>query len=912
MRVKALNPSFSKVRLPRLVLSAACISLFSASAMLTSCTYAANEEHAETRNDAQTNEVDPFRTAADNELASAEFASSSVLPLAASAMAGSAAAQDGGAQNQGGLEEQKRRFLFDDSMSRAQVLLEKGQLEDAKTAVLRALTYDKDNTKALELLQEVRSRLGERGGAVEEYSDRMNRLYEIQIQKKKAEARALIGDAEKAMEGGRYDDAIRDLRRVMLNVEVGNRLDWEEIPEQAKAMLDRARKDQGEATKMRNAEVERETFEKNRLEEERLAASRKARIDFLLARGTKAYENRDFGEAKRLAGEALRVDMTHELAQDLAEAAEKALQDKIDDDYIRNKATAYKKFFERQKELKLPYLGVLNLDAQKWADINSKRQQVSAAELVEATKDAATRALEGALRSTRLPKGLKFDDTNGGYIEVIDTLGTLQQDVPILVAPEAREAITSNSYVFTIELNTTITLEQFLNLMVDRTEGTLAYLVTDGAVLLTTKERALGKPQLHVFSIADLTFPVTSFAGPLLRDLPPPAGTESETPASGGEVGDKVRFLEPEALANLVKQAVAPGSWEGGSTSLEATGSKLLVRHTPQTIAKVENFLNELRRFQTTLVAIESRFLRVERNWLKQIGVDLRGLGGANAKGTVAQLDDITNGLINNASRGLDNGGTGDPSAHPASGFFFDDGLDGDFRGRNENYFQNPLGRIMDPNGGLSFGFSLLDDAQLNLLLNAVEKNQSLQLVDSQNLTVLNGQRSNISVINQTAFIQDFSVEVATASFIADPEVNVIQDGIVLDVRPTVSSDQKYVTLDLQPTVAELVRPIPTFTTSLSGSTLPVTIQFPQMTVRSTATTVTVPDGGSVLIGGLNQILTKERRAQVPWLANLPLISFFFKQEGQVDENSSLMVLVKAEIINVSDRANALLENGTR
>ena len=168
-------------------------------------------------------------------------------------------------------------------------------------------------------------------------------------------------------------------------------------------------------------------------------------------------------------------------------------------------------------------------------------------------------------------------------------------------------------------------------------------------------------------------------------------------------------------------------------------------------------------------------------------------------------------------------------------------------------------------------------------------------------LTVLNGQRANISVINQTAYIKDFNVEVATASFIADPEVDVIQDGVVLDVRPTISYDRKYITLDLQPTVAELVRPIPTFTTSLSGSTLPVTIQFPQMTVRSAATTVKVPDGGSVLIGGLNEILNRERTAQTPWLANLPLVSFLFKEEGTVDENSSLMVLVKAMVINVKE-----------
>ena len=156
-----------------------------------------------------------------------------------------------------------------------------------------------------------------------------------------------------------------------------------------------------------------------------------------------------------------------------------------------------------------------------------------------------------------------------------------------------------------------------------------------------------------------------------------------------------------------------------------------------------------------------------------------------------------------------------------------------------------------------------------------------------------------MAVINQTSYVRDFNVEVAQASFIADPQVDVIQDGIVLDVRPTISHDRKHVMLSLQPTVAILNRPIPTFTTSLAGATLPVTLQLPQLTVRAFATTASVPDGGSVLIGGLRELLQKERRAQVPLFAHIPIIGFLFKQEGVSDENTSLAVLVTATITDV-------------
>nr|MBP8299171.1 hypothetical protein [Planctomycetota bacterium] len=177
-----------------------------------------------------------------------------------------------------------------------------------------------------------------------------------------------------------------------------------------------------------------------------------------------------------------------------------------------------------------------------------------------------------------------------------------------------------------------------------------------------------------------------------------------------------------------------------------------------------------------------------------------------------------------------------------------------------------------------------------------------VEMVNSQILSVLNRERGHVAVINQTAYVRDFDVEVAQAAFIADPKVDVIQDGIVLDVQPVIQHDRKYIILNLNPTVAELTRPIPTFTTSLAGSTLPVTLQLPNLTVTNFSTTAKVPDGGTVLLGGLRQTLTKERRAEVPLLARLPLISFLFKQEGSADENRSLMVMVRAQITDVVDQ----------
>ena len=103
------------------------------------------------------------------------------------------------------------------------------------------------------------------------------------------------------------------------------------------------------------------------------------------------------------------------------------------------------------------------------------------------------------------------------------------------------------------------------------------------------------------------------------------------------------------------------------------------------------------------MVTIETKFMTVGDNWIQEIGVDFRGIGDN-------PLSDVTNGLEDMASRGLDNGGTGSAGSNaagaPSSGFYYDDEADGDFRGRTENYFGSDLGETLSTMGGMTFQYS--------------------------------------------------------------------------------------------------------------------------------------------------------------------------------------------------------------
>lgn len=82
--------------------------------------------------------------------------------------------------------------------------------------------------------------------------------------------------------------------------------------------------------------------------------------------------------------------------------------------------------------------------------------------------------------------------------------------------------------------------------------------------------------------------------------------------------------------------------------------------------------------------------------------------------------------------------------------------------------------------------------------------------------------------INETAYVRDFDVEVATAAFLASPIVDVVQDGLRVQAMAA-RRDDGTLALSLHANLADLLKPIPTFTTSL-GIGKPITIQLPHVT----------------------------------------------------------------------------------
>jgi type II secretory pathway component GspD/PulD (secretin) len=152
-------------------------------------------------------------------------------------------------------------------------------------------------------------------------------------------------------------------------------------------------------------------------------------------------------------------------------------------------------------------------------------------------------------------------------------------------------------------------------------------------------------------------------------------------------------------------------------------------------------------------------------------------------------------------------------------------------------------------------------------------------------------------------------VEIASSAAIADPIVRVANDGVFLDVRPVVTADRRFVWLDVRPTIANLQRPIPTLQTSLGVGT-PVTLMLPELELQKIRTRAILPDGGTLLLGGMNVIKEQEMVSGIPFLSQIPVLSFFFSRKGTYESYQKMIILLTAHIIIPEEKEPGELPKG--
>jgi len=772
--------------------------------------------------------------------------------------------------------------------------VERAEFEAALVSYASALEVDPGNQDARARMLKVEALMGRTYAvAADALSDEVDREIVRRAQARiSANRAATLGD--NALRGGRYEEAIAQYHEAELILRYH--------PLVADGSLD----ERIIAGKLANAislgeEADADARHRaERMAEEASAAEVAAevqrqanKLSTLFAEANAAFLNEQYQNAEILCTQVLLDDPDNDEAQELRDVARKARHASVAERNRRDYREQWQRTFEELDTMSVPQTEALIFDdLRRWREVvqRSPLEQVSTGDPLDSSDKAAVIA---RLDSTRFAPNFEGEDGDGA--ELLQVAAFLQDvtGVNFVVSTRVIEDLDEDETMIRLTLPER-SVHRILDIIAETREN-LRWKVEDGVVKFVTREELVGGQVLRMYEVRDLIRPIPEFPG---RDV--------NVSVSGGLFLPEEDLEEREAnvvtsdlLDTLIRNNISPDSWdEDPANSLRINDmGVMIVNQTPEVHEQIRDLLTDLREATGILVDIEARFLQVADNFLEDIGVDFRGLGqpGLGADGFFDDFGDATTQgeLGGDIGQGTDFGAFLGESS-------------GDLRARVENLYEDALyDSLFDqdalrPSGGLSFQWTYLNDLQLQLVLRAVEKSSRTEIVSSPRILVSNTGRANLTFLNQVAYVKDFDVEIAQAASIADPIVDVVEEGVILDVRPIVSADRRFITIELRPTIAQLTRPIKEVVTTL-GSQNSVTIQLPELDLRKARTSIPMPDGATVLLGGLKNSEKKALRSGVPILNKIPFISALFERKGNSISNRKLMILLKADIIIPSE-----------
>jgi len=316
------------------------------------------------------------------------------------------------------------------------------------------------------------------------------------------------------------------------------------------------------------------------------------------------------------------------------------------------------------------------------------------------------------------------------------------------------------------------------------------------------------------------------------------------------EIGERtyvlhLNYVDVNKIVNALK--IMPGE----SIAIEGQNA-ILVRANPETFAEISKRIEEIDVPQKQ-IEIRARLIEISVSEAEKYGIDWSKLN----KLTTILAEDVKSAT-----------GTGLPYN------FTDDTGDlpyGDISpfGQipEDQYFQ----RMEDISDIGHFSRQLTAfDVTIDWLL----QNNAAKLLTDTRITALNGEEAEIHIGEIVPYIAEDN----------EKQIQVEREevGIKLKVRPTVNSEGQ-ITTKIEPEVSSVME--------LVGGYIPRT------KVRKVTTTVTVPDGQRILVGGLLSTSISTTVNRVPLLSAIPLLGKLFQHRVKYLEKTDLIIEITPRVV---------------
>lgn len=806
------------------------------------------------------------------------------------------------------LEKDTRMKLADKKYEIAVQMYKDNNLADARKILQEALNLNPAHIGAKDMMKSIDLTLHDTGGDVSTIMRELENDLKVSIELSRANILDHYKRGLKAMEEKKYENAIIEFETAL---DEFTKTTWDlglaDVRSRAEEEIENAKFLRVELKKEEDRRLRESAEKAARQTEEREKALKNERALLLLKRATELFEQKRYEKVEELAdqiGDLSADEKIRGLTADIKTDAIRARQKQAYAQFIEKKIDAWKTAIELIKEDMIPpnpKKPVVYPDDATWQEVEERAAAVGIFK-VEDVADPMVLDVQNRLQTLKI--SMDFEEAN--LEQIVDYIVNFFTTTdPVSNAKKKQITILIESSVpatdpmrFTI---TNATLKEVLDLLSDFFD--CAYVIKSGIVMFTTKEASAGDMIADIYNIKDLITPVTMFKGPDVRLI-------SDDSASFDDVDEEVEELTPEMLEESLKSmiegnVVSPQGWNENGTNLSIIPSigLLYIVNTKEVHQELKKFLSKLRSFTSAMVAIEARFLNTYDDFLQDIDNEFRNL----QQYTMPDL--FPTGNLDDPAFELPGGGNEPPYG---AGVFANESAGNsesyDLRFRTAFTFlsaagasntNTQLGQNLTNQGGLGMQYQVYNEGEplMMIVTRMLQKDERLTLLSAPRLTAFNTQRSNVMILQQRSYIKDYNVELASGIRAYDPVIGTLQEGMVLDIRPIISYDKRYVTVELR--ISWLQLQLLRNVQFLTAGTTP--IQLPWVRNYRTQTTIRIPDKGSLIISGMKQATDRDLSAETPLLGKIPLLSFFFSRKAKSTELRNVVLLLRPEILDVAE-----------
>ena len=197
-----------------------------------------------------------------------------------------------------------------------------------------------------------------------------------------------------------------------------------------------------------------------------------------------------------------------------------------------------------------------------------------------------------------------------------------------------------------------------------------------------------------------------------------------------------------------------------------------------------------------------------------------------------------------------------------------------------------------NPKGTFTMAYDktlLGDKLDFDTKLEALISSQEATILSRPSVIVLDGRQARI-VVGQQIPVS----ETAVSENFATTKVKYIQVGIVLNLRPRVSDDNRFVSMQIEAIISEAEERLGSGTTS-------GVLSAPTINSRKVQTYVNVPDDTPFIIGGLISSKKSNQRGGIPILSDIPILGSLFRFKINKEEKKEVIVLITPNLVDVED-----------